>query len=196
VAEIREALRLNPKDAGAHTSLGVALRAKGDLGGAITSYRAAIRLDPRFEVAHYNLGNALKATGDADGAVASYRAAIRINPSYAYVHNGLAWVLATGPNRVRDGERAVELASRACELTGWKGPNHLDTLAAAYAEAGDFDRAVEHQKKALSFPAFEKANGTKARQRLDLYARKAPYRDPALADRPAGQTAPPARPTK
>jgi hypothetical protein len=106
---------------------------------------------------------------------------IRINPSDADAHNQLARVLATGPARVRDGKLAVEYATRACELTGWKNPNFIDTLAAANAETGDFDRAVEIQKKALAFPDFQKADGKGGRERLHLYERKMPYRDPALA---------------
>jgi hypothetical protein len=74
----------------------------------------------------------------------------------------------------------VKHATRACELTGWKTADWIDTLAAAYAEAGDFDKAVEFQRKALSFPDFQKADGKGGRERLDLYERKMPYRDPAL----------------
>jgi hypothetical protein len=76
-------------------------------------------------------------------------------------------------------------------LTGWKNPAYLNTLAAAHAEAGDFGKAVEYQKKALSVPAYTKRNGTAARRRLDLYAKKTPYRDPALA---RCEVAPPPQP--
>jgi Flp pilus assembly protein TadD len=94
-------------------------------------------------------------------------------------------LFAAGPDGLRDGKQAVEHAVRACELTQWKSPNNFDTLAAAYAEAGDFDKAVEFERKALSFPAFEKENGKAAKERLELYLQKKPYRDPALAPRGA-----------
>src|SRR5262249_24628007 len=81
-----------------------------------------------------------------------------------------------------DGQRAVAHATRACELTGWKAPGRINTLAAACAEAGDFDKAVEYQKRALSFPAFAKAHGATARQVLQRYAR--PEADPRPAPAP------------
>ncbi len=159
-------------------------------------YQAAVAAHPRNAVAHLNLGVALEAKGDAEGAIAEHKEAIRRNTKAAWSRNGLARLLAVGPDRVRDGKQAVEHAVRACELTGWKKPDYLDTLAAAYAEAGDFARAVEYHKKALSFPAFEKADGAKARQRFDLYSRKQPCRDPALAARPTLEPAASPRPTK
>ena len=85
-------------------------------------------------------------------------------------------MLAVGPEGVRDGKQAVAHATRACELTDWKKPQCLDTLAAAYAAAGDFDRAVEYQQKALSFPDFEKEDGKGGRDRLRLYMQRKPYR--------------------
>jgi eukaryotic-like serine/threonine-protein kinase len=182
IAQLREAIRLDPKYASFHSNLGAVLcDGKRDYAGAIRAFKEAIRLDPKYAPAHYNLGNALRNKGNPNDAVAAYREAVRLDPKYAEAHEALAWLLAAGPASVRDGKRAVEHATRACEVTGWKDPYPITTLAAAYAGAGDFDKAVEFQKKALAFPGITKAAGKVGRERLDLYERKKPYRDPALA---------------
>ncbi len=152
-------------------------RGEGNLDGALAELGEAIRLDPKLAIAHNNLGMALVRKGDVDGALAAFREAIRLDPNSAGAHNNLAWLLAVGPDDVRDSKQAIAHATQACELTGWKNPGYLDTLAAAHAAAGDFDKAVEFQKKALSVPAFEAADGKSARDRLQLYAQKKPYRE-------------------
>jgi Flp pilus assembly protein TadD len=176
VAEVREAVRLDPTYPHARVNLGLALR-RENLDGAIAEVREAVRLDPNFALAHSNLGLILKEKGDVDGALAEFHGALRLDPNSVGAHNNLAWLLAVGPDRVRDAKRAVEHATRACELTEWKKMDCIDTLAAAYAEAGEFDRAVEYQKKALSFPDLSEADGRSGRDRLRLYLRKVPYRD-------------------
>jgi Flp pilus assembly protein TadD len=82
----------------------------------------------------------------------------------------------------------VEHATRACELSYWKEPRHISILAAAYAEAGEFAKAIEYQKKALSFPEFEKQHGAQVRERLELYTHQKPYRE---TDWGLGMVAPP-----
>lgn len=68
----------------------------------------------------------------------------------ATVLNGLASLRATCPDeKHRNGQQAVEYATKACELTAWKNGGWIDSLAAAYAEAGDFDKAVEWQQKGM-----------------------------------------------
>ncbi|UCG58872.1 MAG: protein kinase, partial [Phycisphaerales bacterium] len=69
-----------------------------------------------------------------------YTIRIEQDPNDGGAHNNLAWLYAANPQaEFRDGAKAVEHATKACELTNWKNPNWIDTLAGAYAEKGDFE---------------------------------------------------------
>src|SRR5439155_5687259 len=104
---------------------------------------AALALKPNMERTHFTLGQALMMQGKRDEAIAEYRAALEINPDWPAAANDLAWILATDPDEhVRDGTKAVELAERACRITGNRETLFVGTLAEAYAEAGDFTKAV------------------------------------------------------
>jgi serine/threonine-protein kinase len=71
----------------------------------------------------------------------------------------------------------VSEATRACELTEWKNQAYLDTLAAAYAEAGDFENAVKFQSQAIEPSAASGDQQAGMRKRLELYRKKKPYRE-------------------
>jgi len=97
--------------------------------------------------------------------------------SSAWPLNGLAWELATSSDsRVRDGRRAVALAEKAAVMTNRKDPAILDTLAAAFAEVGDFLKAISVQKEALALLPSEKGKKDYT-SRLKLYEGNRPYRD-------------------
>jgi tetratricopeptide (TPR) repeat protein len=140
------AVGVAPRNVAARIQLGHALRDKGDAGGAAAAFREVTRLDPKNANAHYHLGLALGRKGDPYGAITSYKETVRLDPKNTFAHIHLAWLLAGGPDGVRDGRLAVEYATRACELSDWKQPHSIEALAAAYAESGDFDRATEYQK--------------------------------------------------
>jgi Tfp pilus assembly protein PilF len=143
---------------------------------AITDFSEAIRLDPKFTPAYFGRANAWELKKECEKAVAGYRESLEVDSKYAYTYNNLAWLLATCPNdEVRDGKKAVEAATKACELREWKESELLDTLAAACAEAGDFDAAVKWDAKAilLARTAEEKA---RENSRLKLYQEKKAFR--------------------
>ena len=189
----REVARLQPNNTWPHTKLGLALAGKGDWDGAIANYDRALRVDARYSSAHRHKGDALVGKGQPAAALAAYATAVELDPNDPWAHNSLAWLLATGPDGVRDGKRAVTHAARACALTAWRTPSFIGTLAAAHAEAGDFDKAIEFQNRALaSSPDVPKA-GLAARERLAQYERKRPYRDWVFFPR---ETGPPPRVVK
>ena len=107
---------------------------------------------------------------------AHFAEAIRLEPGDPNAYNASAMIMAACPEaKFRDGKGAVQFATRACELTKWKNPIILDTLAAAQAEAGDFDAAVKSQKRAIELLTDERQKDD-YRSRLALYQAKKPYR--------------------
>jgi len=107
-------------------------------------------------------------TKQYSAAVVILRKQLKAHPDDALALNYLAWILATCSDaKIRDGNEAVTLAKHACALSEWKNHNLVDTLAAAYAEAGHFDLAVKTQEKAISLVDEKHAGGL--RKHLEIY---------------------------
>ncbi len=86
-----------------------------------------------------------------------------------------AWRLATSiKDSERDGNQALKYAVEACELSEYQDSDSLDTLAAAYAEVGDFTSAVKWQEKAYDIAPLKKKSEFGAR--LRMYRNGKPYR--------------------
>ena len=117
---------------------------------AITQFQKALEIKPDYAEAHHNLGIAFLPQGRLGEAIAQFQKALEARPDYPDALNNLAWALATAPQAsLRDGNKAVELAQRANRLSGGEDVDLLDTLAAAYAEAGRFDDATERRPGAI-----------------------------------------------
>jgi tetratricopeptide (TPR) repeat protein len=133
---------------------------------AIVDFKQTLLLESQNSVRHHDLR----------AANVDYAKLLLPDPSHAPAYNTLAWVWATSPDASqRDGRKAVEYANKACELSGWKNAGYLSTLAAAYAEAGNFKEAIRWQNKALDLSRGEDA--AKLRPRVELYQAGKPYRD-------------------
>jgi tetratricopeptide (TPR) repeat protein len=149
-AEFRKAIELNPTDGKAHNNLGVVLCQQGRMEQGIAEFRAALEIEPDDAEADKNLGNAVFRRGSAAEAIGYEQKALELQPADASAQNDLAWMLATAPQpSLRDGARAVKLAMQACRSSGGNNPLTLRTLAAAYAEAGQFPDAVQTAQRAL-----------------------------------------------
>jgi 4-amino-4-deoxy-L-arabinose transferase-like glycosyltransferase len=108
-------------------------------------------------------------------ALRLYQDVLQTKPNWPEVLNNVAWILATHPDRkFRDGNQAVQLAQRAVQLTERKETSFLDTLGAAYAEAGRWPAAVKTMERAveLAGAAGQNEMAIKLRTRLEAYRSK------------------------
>jgi tetratricopeptide (TPR) repeat protein len=162
------------KDAKFYNNRGIAYGEKGQYDQAISDFNRAIELNPRDIKAYNNRGIVYRLKGQYDQAISDFNRAIELNSLDAEAYNSLAWLFATAKvPRFRNGKKAVELALKGCELSNWKKPEYLDTLAAGYARMGDFDNAVKWEKKALEFPRLAKPS--EFQKRLNFYQEHKPW---------------------
>jgi tetratricopeptide (TPR) repeat protein len=181
VAQYHSALDTRPEYADAHGGLGTALFRCGRVDEAIAEYEKALTIRPGDVNARRNLTSVASERARVANALAERRELIRARRCDSGLINDTAWMLATDPNEsFRDGAAAVELAERATDPRDGSNPALLDTLAAAYAEAGRFPEAVRAADRAAQLAA-EAGNGALAgriRARLELYRSGKPYRQP------------------
>ncbi len=179
IASYKRALAIDPTYVLAHNNLGGLYLRRGQIEEAIQTLRQAVRFGPLNAEAQNNLAIALREHGDTAEAVAHFRQAIELRPRWADAIDALAWTLATAQEEsVRDSAQAVKLAEQAADLTGRRSAGALDVLAAAYASAGQFDKAVATADAALALgPPALGAAAIRARQ--ELYRAGKPYRRPS-----------------
>jgi tetratricopeptide (TPR) repeat protein len=175
IQDLSEAIRLDPQSAAAYNDRGVLQSRHGDPDKAVADFTDALRLRPKWPEVHHRRGNAYERKGDYEKAAADYAETIRLSTKNARACNDLARLRAAcSLELVRDGKQAVETATRACELTAWKNADYLATLAAAYAEAGLFERALELAERALNLASDEGKD--EIRSQIALFKDRKPLR--------------------
>jgi protein O-mannosyl-transferase len=144
----------------AQASLADLLMRRGLVGEAIQHSEEALRIRPADADAQNNLGLALLQTGDLKGATAHLQKALEVDPGHMNAEINLAWILATAPDdSMRDGQKAVQLAEDVANRAGHPNVIVLRTLAAAYAETGQFSDAIAAAEGAIQIA---KATGNNA----------------------------------
>ncbi len=173
-------LARNPQADWGHNNLGLLLLREGRVDEAIAHFEQAIQIRPGSAAAHNNLASALRVQGSYNEAVAQYEVAVQLEPDNANAVNNLAMLMASAAEpSVRNSRRALELAQRANQLTQKRNPLVLGTLAAAYAENGDFAQAVSFGRQAVSLAAQHPNPGLARVLQLELncYEAGVPFRD-------------------
>jgi Flp pilus assembly protein TadD len=180
VAYFRQALESNPDLIDAHNNMGLVLMNRGQVAEAGQHFRESLRVAPESLEARVNLGGVHLLQGKFAEAVGELREALRLAPGSLTVLSNLAWLLATCPDvSVRNGAEAVTLAERAAEISQRLDPVILDSLGAAYAEAGRFPDAIRATQQALDLagPRNDPAMSAALKSRLALYQARRAYRE-------------------
>ncbi|NIR72452.1 tetratricopeptide repeat protein [candidate division KSB1 bacterium] len=175
----RAAINLQPNYIVAYNNLGQLLLEMGQVEEGLMWVEKALRLDRRFPDAYISLGTFYVRKGRDAEAIATYRQGLQVTQGFMPIALRLAWLLATSPQQeLRDGKEAMRLAKAICKKTKYHDPESLDVLAAAYAEMGQFSKAVQIAEKAYELASAnqEIELAKEIRVRLALFRTQTPYR--------------------
>ena len=181
IAHYSRALQLYPDDSTAHYGLASALLEKGDFSAARFHAEKAVEIEPQLAEAHIQLGNLALKENDSRAAISHYERALQISPRSITALNNLAWLLASSSDlSLRNGAGAVALAEQANQFSRASNPVVLHTLAAAYAQDRQFQKATETAQRALELAneQGETALAGELRREIGLYESSSSYREP------------------
>ena len=181
VKHLTRAVEIDPDSAGPHQGLGYALMRQRKFNRAIPHFQKATEIKPDSTLAYLRLAEIFSERGEPVEALKHLRIIISIDPDSAKALNLMAWIFATDHDaKNRNSSEAVRLAKKACELTSYERLELVDTLAAAYAAAGDFNQAVTIQERALRSARETQYEDLikELQERLNLYKSGKPYIEP------------------
>lgn len=181
LSDLNLAFEIDPKNLRSLAERATVYAASRDYDSAIIDCTLAIHLattDLDRSIYHHQRGHLWQDSNEDSAAVADFAQAARFNPGDGTYWNEAAWLLATSPiDELRNGELAIRYALNACEATEDPPYGFIDTLAAAYAAAGEYEFAFAMQNKAIAKAgdAADDALLKEYKQRRALYAAKKPF---------------------
>lgn len=176
IKALRQQVAVNADDSVAWLQLAQLYAGQRLLTKALDAYSVVIELGQHRGFAYQQRGDIYLKAGLRKEAIGDYDDALAFDPNNSGGLNNLAWVLATAPeDELRDGKRALELALKACELTQHQQAHVLSTLAAAYAECGDFESARTWSQKSLELA--DDSIKESCRRELASYENEQPWRE-------------------
>jgi tetratricopeptide (TPR) repeat protein len=178
IADFSAALKIDPKLRSALLNRGSSYFFKDENAKALADYSACLAIDPKDSVVLGWRGMTYRKLAKYPEAQADFEAAIKLDSANHRALNGLAWLWATCPDdKIRDGKKAVETALQAYKTIGKFDAGYLDTVAAAYAESGDFEQAVATQKGAIAAGSNDSHVMKQLKDHLSLFEAKKPVRE-------------------
>ena len=191
VTDMEKLHKLLPKNSRLLLQLATLYTAQQKPRKAVEAYTKALELDKESWMALRGRADAYLSFGKQAEAVADYEKALEMQPEDSGILNNLAWVLATSPDdKLRDGKRAIELATKATEVTQQKEAHILSTLAAAYAETGDFEKAQHWSRLAVETGGGDGNIDEQLKAELKSYEERKPWRElQTIKDDSAGDEA-------
>jgi protein O-mannosyl-transferase len=185
ISLLQSAVDLRPDNSPAHENLAKALLQKGKVTDALIHYRKLLELQPDNIEVHNIVGTVLIQQGRIREGVEEWQKVLTIQSDNGNAMSNLAWVFATSPDdSLRDGAKAVQLASEAVRISGQRIPIIFRTLAAAYAETGEFSKAIQTAQQGIELANSQGNSGlaTELQGNIALYQERQPLRDPKLTN--------------
>lgn len=174
--DVRQLLEKEPDNILLKLQWAIYLNAGNQSRKAIEVFGDVLRADPQNGVALRGRADACLNVGEHRKAVDDYEVVVKMFADDSGILNNFAWVLATSPeDDIRNGKRALEMGLKACELTEYGQAHILSTLAAAYAETGDFENAVKWSQKSVDLG--DKEIQEQLKQELENYRQRKPWRE-------------------
>ncbi len=185
MAQCARILEIRPNHVEAYFKLSKLLYEKGDFDAPLKYQNADLLQHPSYVEAAITLAKKLLEKKQVTRSFAGYKQILQLDPDSVEVLNALAWMQgASAMHGITNPSEAIRLAERACQLTDYQTPEVLDTLAVAYAAAGNYAKALQLSRKAATQAQKSAKLPLAARigSRMDLYKRNQPYRDPSIRE--------------